>query len=421
MTPETADRWAVRLAASGIAAGAIASRHIGQLCGFENTIGFDMGGTSTDISLVYEGEARTTTEWSVQYGYPIRFPSIEVLTIGAGGGSLAWIDDAGSLRNGPQSAGADPGPALLRPGWNRAHQHRREPRPRPARRRAHRRRHDPRPGQGRGGAAHAARRAARAGGDRGGGVRDRRREREHGRRDSPDLRAPRLRPARVRAGLLRRRRPASRRRARPRARHPDRAGSAEPGDHLGARLPAGRHPPRLLHPPARHVDDIDAAQVEREFAKLEEQAMERMRVEGVAPDKVDLQRTIDMRYAGQWRSIAVPVEGEVMSLEDLARTFEDEHDREHSYRREGSPIEVYRLNLRAVGATQKAELARHERQGSMPDPDRSPARALRWRRCRGDLDLPPRRPARRRQLRGPRRARAARLHGAGPTGVPGGG
>ncbi|HEX2126976.1 MAG TPA: hydantoinase/oxoprolinase family protein, partial [Thermoleophilaceae bacterium] len=101
MTPETADRWAVRLAASGIAAGAIASRHIGQLCGFENTIGFDMGGTSTDISLVYEGEARTTNEWSVQYGYPIRFPSIEVLTIGAGGGSLAWIDDAGSLRNGP--------------------------------------------------------------------------------------------------------------------------------------------------------------------------------------------------------------------------------------------------------------------------------------------------------------------------------
>jgi N-methylhydantoinase A len=75
-----------------------------------------------------------------------------------------------------------------------------------------------------------------------------------------------------------------------------------------------------------------------------------------------------MRYAGQWRSIAVPVDGEVSSLEDLARTFEDEHDREHSYRREGSPIEIYRLNLRAVGATQKAELARHERQGEMPDP-----------------------------------------------------
>ena len=116
------------------------------------------------------------------------------------------------------------------------------------------------------------------------------------------------------------------------------------------------------------LDDVDPEQVEREFEKLEEEAMERMRVEGVSPDKVDLQRTIDMRYAGQWRSIAVPVDGKVTSLDDLAGTFEDEHDREHSYRREGSPIEIYRLNLRAVGATQKAELARHEREGSMPEP-----------------------------------------------------
>ena len=120
MTPETADRWAVRLAGSGIAAGAIASRHIAGLCDFENAIGLDMGGTSTDISLVYEGEARTTNEWSVQYGYPILFPSIEVLTIGAGGGSLAWLDDAGSLRNGPQSAGADPGPACYGQGGDEA-------------------------------------------------------------------------------------------------------------------------------------------------------------------------------------------------------------------------------------------------------------------------------------------------------------
>ena len=111
MTPRTVERLAVRLAASGIAAGAIASRHIAALCGHENAIGLDMGGTSTDISLVYEGEPKVTKEWSVEYGYPIRFPSIEVLTIGAGGGSLAWIDEAGSLRNGPQSAGAEPGPA----------------------------------------------------------------------------------------------------------------------------------------------------------------------------------------------------------------------------------------------------------------------------------------------------------------------
>ena len=111
MTPKTCERFAARLAASGIAAGAIASRHVAMLCGYDNAIGLDMGGTSTDVSLCDRGELRITKEWWVEYGYPICFPSIEVLTIGAGGGSIAWIDDAGSLRNGPQSAGANPGPA----------------------------------------------------------------------------------------------------------------------------------------------------------------------------------------------------------------------------------------------------------------------------------------------------------------------
>ena len=75
-----------------------------------------MGGTSTDISLAYQGESRITKEWYVEFGYPICFPSIEVLTIGAGGGSLAWLDEASSLRNGPQSAGATPGPACYERG-----------------------------------------------------------------------------------------------------------------------------------------------------------------------------------------------------------------------------------------------------------------------------------------------------------------
>ncbi len=111
MTAEAVQRYAVRLAASGIAAGAVAARHTARAAGFENAIGLDMGGTSTDISLIHAGELRTTNEWYVEYGHPIVFPSIEVLTIGAGGGSLATIDAAGSLRNGPQSAGSDPGPA----------------------------------------------------------------------------------------------------------------------------------------------------------------------------------------------------------------------------------------------------------------------------------------------------------------------
>jgi N-methylhydantoinase A len=69
-----------------------------------------MGGTSTDISLCNNGKMGITTEWSLSYDLPILIPAIDVLTIGAGGGSISWIDDTGRLRNGPKSAGAYPGP-----------------------------------------------------------------------------------------------------------------------------------------------------------------------------------------------------------------------------------------------------------------------------------------------------------------------
>ena len=76
--------------------------------GFHQIIGFDMGGTSTDVALV-SGEARATNEAEVA-GFPVRVPMLDIHTVGAGGGSLARFDAAGSLRVGPESAGADPGP-----------------------------------------------------------------------------------------------------------------------------------------------------------------------------------------------------------------------------------------------------------------------------------------------------------------------
>src|SRR5699024_4222952 len=116
MTSEVAKPFPVPPAASAIPPGPIAAHHVAEQSGFSNAVGPDMGGTSTDIPLLADGELLETTEWQVEYGHPIGFPSIEVLTIGAGGGSLAHIDIAGSLRNGPQSAGADPGPACYRRG-----------------------------------------------------------------------------------------------------------------------------------------------------------------------------------------------------------------------------------------------------------------------------------------------------------------
>ena len=111
MTTDAIAYYAARIANSGPTAGAIASQFIAEQCGFDNAIGFDMGGTSADVSLTYQGDIEMTDEWAVEYGYPIMFPSTDIETIGAGGGSIAWIDDGGSLRVGPKSQGADPGPA----------------------------------------------------------------------------------------------------------------------------------------------------------------------------------------------------------------------------------------------------------------------------------------------------------------------
>jgi len=99
-----------RTCISGPAAGVMGGLLYGKSAGFENVITLDMGGTSTDISLCNKGTMGITTEWKLAYDLPILIPAIDVLTIGAGGGSISWVDETGSLRNGPQSAGAYPGP-----------------------------------------------------------------------------------------------------------------------------------------------------------------------------------------------------------------------------------------------------------------------------------------------------------------------
>jgi N-methylhydantoinase A len=99
-----------RTCISGPAAGVMGGLLCGKSAGFQNVITLDMGGTSCDISLCKGGKMGITTEWKLAYDLPILIPAIDVLSIGAGGGSISWIDEAGRLRNGPQSAGAYPGP-----------------------------------------------------------------------------------------------------------------------------------------------------------------------------------------------------------------------------------------------------------------------------------------------------------------------
>jgi N-methylhydantoinase A/oxoprolinase/acetone carboxylase beta subunit len=109
ISPAKAKSEPIRTALSGPAGGVVGAAQLGKAAGFKNIITFDMGGTSSDVSLV-DGEIRRTNE-SLVGDFPLRLPIIDIHTVGAGGGSIAYVDKGGTLRVGPQSAGADPGPA----------------------------------------------------------------------------------------------------------------------------------------------------------------------------------------------------------------------------------------------------------------------------------------------------------------------
>ena len=364
MTPATAGQFAGRLAGSGIAAGAIASRHIAMLCGYENSIGLDMGGTSCDVSLVFGGESRVTKDWHIEFGYPIRFPSIEVLTIGAGGGSLAWIDDAGSLHNGPQSAGADPGPACY----------------------------------GRGNTTPTNTDANLALGRLGTQL--------AGGQIVLDKAAS---EAAVRTGV-----------AEPLGMDPVAASKAivsvananmadavrlisisrgyDPRDFAlvafggagalhGVALAKELSIPTVIVPPnpgvtsalgcllvdVRHdlsqtylalAAEADPADIEARFAEMEAEAKSRLVKEGVADADMVLQRSIDMMYQGQWRSLQVPVASPFTSVPEAVAAFHADHDREYAFRRDDTPVELFRLSVTAIGTVPKAELMSHAANGA---------------------------------------------------------
>jgi len=109
-TAGSAEAEPIKLLLSGLAGGIIAGHFFGQLSGLENLVTLDMGGTSCDVGLIRGGKIGYSTRFEIEFGLPIATPTIDLTTIGAGGGSIAWIDKGGLLRVGPESAGADPGP-----------------------------------------------------------------------------------------------------------------------------------------------------------------------------------------------------------------------------------------------------------------------------------------------------------------------
>ncbi|WP_244933632.1 hydantoinase/oxoprolinase family protein [Neobacillus mesonae] len=369
MTSSTVPRYAARLASSGIAAGAIASKHIAKLCGFNNAIGLDMGGTSTDISLMYDGDIRITKDWFIEYGYPIGFPSIEILTIGAGGGSLAWVDEGGSLRNGPQSAGAVPGPACYQRGGV-------EPTN-----------------------SDANLVLGRLGVDllNGSMILDKEKAKQavakiaqrfnYSLEEAADAiikvananMCDALRLISVRRGYD------------PRDFALVAFGGAGPlhGAHVAKEMDI----PTVIIPPhpgvaaamgcllvdvrhdisktyVKNFDDVSADELEAEFVKMEHEAEELLEEEGVGSDHSTLMRYVDMRYKGQWRSLAIPVSDGYPSLEQIVEGFHQEHEREFAYSNRRQIVEIYGLRVTAIGTVPKPEFPKYGPSGSLEDAEK---------------------------------------------------
>lgn len=367
MTSQTVPKYAARLASSGIAAGAIASKHIANMCGYKNAIGLDMGGTSTDISLMYDNELRITKDWYIEYGYPIGFPSIEILTIGAGGGSISWIDEGGSLRNGPHSAGADPGPACYGNGGLE-----------PTNTDANlvlgrlntklidgqmtldkelsvrvieekvakplgydtlgaanamiqvananmcdalnlisvRRGYDPRDfalvAFGGAGALHGA---------------DLAREME-----IPTVIVPA---------------------------HPGVAAA------MGCLLVDVRHDISKTY--VAKAAEATKEQLENEFIEMEKEATELLAEEGIEAGQMNLIRYIDMRYVGQWRTLSVTIDRPIVSLEDAIERFHLEHEREFAFSDREKGIEIYGLRVEAIGTVKKPEFVKEQPVGTLEE------------------------------------------------------
>jgi N-methylhydantoinase A len=366
MTSSTVPRYAARIASSGIAAGAIASKHIAKLCGFNNAIGLDMGGTSTDISLMYDGDIRITKDWFIEYGYPIGFPSIEILTIGAGGGSIAWKDEGGSLRNGPQSAGAVPGPACYMRGGE-------EPT-----------NSDANLVLGRlgvnlldGSMQLDEERALQA-------VNKIAKEFNYSTLEAANAiielananMCDAIRLISVRRGYD------------PREFALVAFGGAGPLH--GAYLAKEMEIPTVIVPPhpgvaaamgcllvdVRHdlsktyvkkFDQVSSEELDIEFSELEKEADQLLDDEGVEKENSTLMRYIEMRYSGQWRSLAIPISSKAHSLVETLEAFHQEHEREYAFSNRNQSVEIYGLQLTAIGTVPKPEFPKYGPSGSLED------------------------------------------------------
>jgi N-methylhydantoinase A len=371
---ERAGRTPINMIESGPVGGVIGAAAIGRLLGEQNLITLDIGGTTAKASLVERGTVRLTSDYHVERtptsaGYPVKVPVVDIVEIGAGGGSIAWLDPAGALKVGPQSAGADPGPASY--GWGGS-----EPTVTDANVVAGR----INPGYFLGGeialdverAREALRPLAEA--------------------LEVTIEEAALGVIRIaNANMIHLLKLVSVRRGRDPRDFAIVAFGGGGSMHATA-LARELQVPRVVVPPApghfsawgmlmsdlRHdlvqthfarADDADLGELSSVWRELEDRLRAAFAEEGVDAARLAFVRTADMRYAGQEHTVNVPIpDGELGELErvEIARRFHDLHEQLYTFR-QASPIEFVNFRLTGFGEVPKPELRAVASNGKVAD------------------------------------------------------
>jgi N-methylhydantoinase A len=369
-TSEIAARFPVHTVLSGPAGGVAAAVSLGRLTGHPNLITYDMGGTSTDVCLVEDLEPNLTTEQHIG-GLPNRTPQIEINSIGAGGGSVAWLDAGGALRVGPRSAGAAPGPACYARGGT-------EPTITDADLVLHRVPGDvPLAGE----VAldeSLARQVMRTLLGRVPGLADEAALAEGIVRIAVARMVSAIKEISIARG------------------HDPRdfvlVAYGGAGPMHAAFVAEELEMPRVIVPPAPgnfsafgslisdlrrdyvrtrliHTRRGTLAEVEHAFAELEREARADLGAEGIPPDRIAVVRALGMRYVGQSWELIVRVPADVESMAGLEAAFHQAHERRYGHASDGA-AEIVNFRLAALGAVPKPSPAGWSVTGSLADAQR---------------------------------------------------
>lgn len=368
MTASLATKFPLRLAASSIAGGAMAARHIAKQCGFSDAIALDMGGTSTDITLINNGQVRLSNKWSVEYGHPICFPGVELATIGAGGGTIAWLDETRHLHSGPQSAGADPGPASYGIGGENPTN------------------------------TDANLLLGRLGTSLASGTVELSADKAADAINSTIANPLGIEATDAAAAIIDIADAATSNAVRL-LRQGRRALSASAplivfggaGPMHGVAVAEDLDIPLVVVPPVpgatsaigcllvdlRHdftamyqglASDLDPVALDTQFVKLETEAKDRLTTEGVEAQHMIMERSVHMRYEGQWRSLVLPFGRGRNALATAISDFQKEYRFQFNYLDPEVPVELYQIALSAIGRLPEVEFVEHPSRKSRATP-----------------------------------------------------